>query len=115
MKFHVNLPDIDWFEMFVFLWDILLQDAIDRTNERGVPVNMAAVSLPSQAQMKTKQQQQHTLSWPSPKSPPAAMTILAGDCETGSLHPGADGSGIKQLNMGKDSVLQYQVICCGLD
>jgi hypothetical protein len=41
------------------------------------------------------------LSWPSQISPPAAMTILAGDCETGSLHPGADGSGIKQLNTGK--------------
>ena len=87
----------------LFLEHCLLQDAIDRTNERGVPVNMAAVSLPSQhAQMKTKQQQQHALSsWPSPHSPPAAMTILAGDCETGSLHPGADGSGIKQLNTGK--------------
>jgi hypothetical protein len=29
------------------------------------------------------------------------MTISAGDCETGSLHPGTDGSGIKQLNTGK--------------
>jgi hypothetical protein len=41
------------------------------------------------------------LSWRSQVTPPAAMTILAGDCEAGSLHPGADGSGIKQLNTGK--------------
>jgi hypothetical protein len=54
----------------------------------------------------TTQQQQRApqcatlvpLSWPSP---PAAMTILAGDCETGILHPGAEGSGIKELNTGK--------------
>jgi len=58
----------------------------------------------------TTQRQQQTapqcatstpLSWPSQISPPAAMTIFAGDCETGSLNPGADGSGIKQLNTGK--------------
>jgi hypothetical protein len=41
------------------------------------------------------------LSRPSLISPPAAMTILAGDCETGSLHPGAEESGIKQLNTGE--------------
>lgn len=41
------------------------------------------------------------LSWPPQVTPPAAMTILAGDCETGSLHPGADGRGFKQLNTGK--------------
>lgn len=41
------------------------------------------------------------LSWPSLISPPAAVTILAGDCETGSLHTGVEGSGIKQLNTGK--------------
>lgn len=41
------------------------------------------------------------LSWPPQVTPPAAMTILAGDCETGSLHLGADGRGIKQLNTGK--------------
>jgi hypothetical protein len=59
--------------------------------------------------VRTTQQQQTApqcatsvpLSWPSPISPPAATTILAGDRETGSLHPEADRSGIKQLNMGK--------------
>lgn len=44
-----------------------------------------------------------SLSWRSQVTPPAAMTISAGDCETGSLHPGADGSGIKQLNTGKET------------
>lgn len=53
----------------------------------------------------TEQQQAATvsLSWRSQVTPPAAMTISAGDCETGSLHPGADGSGIKQLNTGKET------------
>jgi len=45
------------------------------------------------------------LSWPSQISPPAAMTIFAGDCETGSLNPGADGSGIKELNTGKTACM----------
>ncbi|PNF40706.1 hypothetical protein B7P43_G00665, partial [Cryptotermes secundus] len=99
------------------------RDTIDCTNERGEPVNMAAEtdcpitsSLSQHAQMNTKcvrttKQQQAAqqcatsvpLCWPPQGTPPAAMTILAGDCETGSLHPGANGRGIKQLNMGCES------------
>ncbi|KDR12983.1 hypothetical protein L798_13189 [Zootermopsis nevadensis] len=99
------------------------RDTIDRTNEREEPVNMAAVTdcqvtspLPQHAQMiaksvRTTQQQiapqcaatSVLLSWPSLISPPAAVTILAGDCETGSLHTGVEGSGIKQLNTGCES------------